>query len=49
MGIGLYLPQEASVFKKTVEENIIAVLEMTKLKRKKAKWNHSLMNFDYSM
>lgn len=33
MGIG-YLPQEASVFRKlSVEENITAVLEMTKLKR----------------
>ena len=31
MGIG-YLPQEASVFRKlTVEDNIMAVLEMTKL------------------
>ena len=34
MGIG-YLPQEASVFRKlTVEDNIKAVLEMTKLSRK---------------
>ncbi len=33
MGIG-YLPQEASVFRKlTVEDNIMAVLEMTKLKK----------------
>ena len=33
MGIG-YLPQEASVFRKlSVEENISAVLEMTKLKK----------------
>ena len=33
MGIG-YLPQEASVFRKlSVEDNILAVLEMTKLKR----------------
>jgi lipopolysaccharide export system ATP-binding protein len=34
MGIG-YLPQEASVFRKlTVEDNILAVLEMTNLSRK---------------
>ncbi|MEP6465005.1 MAG: LPS export ABC transporter ATP-binding protein [Parafilimonas sp.] len=34
MGIG-YLPQEASVFRKlTVEDNILAVLEMTKLKKR---------------
>lgn len=34
MGIG-YLPQEASVFRKlTVEDNILAVLEMTKLPRR---------------
>ena len=34
MGIG-YLPQEASVFRKlTVEDNILAVLEMTKLTKK---------------
>ncbi|HLR37755.1 MAG TPA: ATP-binding cassette domain-containing protein, partial [Chitinophagaceae bacterium] len=33
MGIG-YLPQEASVFRKlTVEDNLMAVLEMTKLKK----------------
>ena len=33
MGIG-YLPQEASVFRKlSVEDNILAVLEMTKLSR----------------
>ena len=37
MGIG-YLPQEASVFRKlSVEENIIAVLEMTKLKKSEQK------------
>ena len=37
MGIG-YLPQEASVFRKlTVEENISAVLEMTKLDRRQQK------------
>lgn len=37
MGIG-YLPQEASVFRKlTVEDNIAAVLEMTKLSRKEQK------------
>jgi lipopolysaccharide export system ATP-binding protein len=37
MGIG-YLPQEASIFRKlTVEENIAAVLEMTKLSKKEQK------------
>ena len=37
MGIG-YLPQEASVFRKlSVEDNISAVLEMTKLSRKEQK------------
>ncbi len=37
MGIG-YLPQEASVFRKlSVEDNIAAVLEMTKLNRKEQK------------
>lgn len=37
MGIG-YLPQEASIFRKlTVEDNIMAVLEMTKLTRKEQK------------
>ena len=37
MGIG-YLPQEPSVFRKlTVEDNILAVLEMTKLDRKEQK------------
>lgn len=37
MGIG-YLPQEASVFRKlSVEDNITAVLEMTKLNRKQQK------------
>ena len=37
MGLG-YLPQEASIFRKlTVEDNIAAVLEMTKLSRKEQK------------
>jgi len=37
MGLG-YLPQEASVFRKlTVEDNISAVLEMTKLSKKQQK------------
>src|SRR5690606_34741933 len=37
MGIG-YLPQEASVFRRlTVEENILAVLEMMKLDAKERK------------
>jgi len=37
MGIG-YLPQEASVFRKlSVEENITAILEMTKLSKKEQK------------
>ena len=37
MGIG-YLPQEASVFRKlSVEDNVAAVLEMTKLSRKEQK------------
>ena len=37
MGIG-YLPQEASVFRKlSVEENILAVLEMTKLNKEEQK------------
>ena len=37
MGIG-YLPQEASVFRKlSVEDNIMAVLEMTKLKKQQQK------------
>jgi len=37
MGIG-YLPQEASVFRKlTVEDNILAVLEMTKMSRRDQK------------
>ena len=37
MGIG-YLPQEASIFRKlTVEDNISAVLEMTKLSKKEQK------------
>jgi lipopolysaccharide export system ATP-binding protein len=37
MGIG-YLPQEASVFRKlSVEDNILAVLEMTKLTKKEQK------------
>lgn len=37
MGIG-YLPQEASVFRKlTVEDNILAVLEMTKLSKREQK------------
>ncbi len=46
MGIG-YLPQEASVFRKlSVEDNISAVLEMTKLTRaeQKPSWKASLAN-----
>lgn len=45
MGIG-YLPQEASVFRKlSVEDNISAVLEMTKLSRKEQKEKlESLLN-----
>ena len=47
MGIG-YLPQEASVFRKlTVEDNIMAVLEMTKLSsaERKAKMEDLLAEF----
>jgi lipopolysaccharide export system ATP-binding protein len=47
MGIG-YLPQEASVFRKlTVEDNIMAVLEMTKLssEERKAKMEDLLAEF----
>ena len=37
MGIG-YLPQEASIFRRlTVEDNLMAVLEMTKLKKEERK------------
>jgi lipopolysaccharide export system ATP-binding protein len=45
MGIG-YLPQEASIFRKlTVEDNISAVLEMTKLSRREQKEKlESLLN-----
>lgn len=45
MGIG-YLPQEASVFRKlSVEDNIMAVLEMTKLKKAEQKTKlESLLN-----
>ena len=45
MGIG-YLPQEASVFRKlSVEDNILAVLEMTKLKKSQQKEKlESLLN-----
>jgi len=45
LGIG-YLPQEASVFRKlSVEDNITAVLEMTKLKKSEQKENlESLLN-----
>jgi lipopolysaccharide export system ATP-binding protein len=45
MGIG-YLPQEASVFRKlSVEDNILAVLEMTKLTRsEQRKKQESLLN-----
>ena len=57
MGLG-YLPQEASVFRKlTVEDNISAVLEMTKLSKKAAKrktgnidrWNLILAMFVKAM
>src|SRR5215510_10752239 len=45
MGIG-YLPQEASVFRKlSVEDNILAVLEMTKLNKKEQREKlESLLN-----
>lgn len=47
LGIG-YLPQEASVFRKlTVEQNLLAVLQMTKLTRteQKAKMNELIDEF----
>ena len=47
-GIG-YLAQEASVFRKlSIEDNILSVLQMTKLSKRNSaiKWNHSLKSLD---
>ena len=49
MGIG-YLPQEASIFRTlSVEDNLLAVLEMTKLNAnsEKKNVNHFLKNLQY--
>jgi lipopolysaccharide export system ATP-binding protein len=44
LGIG-YLPQEASVFRKlSVEDNILAILEMSGRPRPTARWLESLLN-----
>ena len=49
MGIG-YLPQEASVFRKlTVEDNIMAVLEMTKLSKKNQKERLELLIEEFGL
>ena len=49
MGIG-YLPQEASVFRKlTVEDNIRAVLEMTKLSKKNQKERLELLIEEFGL
>ncbi len=48
-GIG-YLAQEASVFRKlSIEDNILSVLQMTKLSKKSSlkKWNPLLKNLDF--
>lgn len=48
-GIG-YLAQEASVFRKlSIEDNILSVLQMTKLSKKSSlkKWNLLLKNLDF--
>ena len=49
MGLG-YLPQEASVFRKlTVEDNIAAVLEMTKLSKSQQKEKLETLIFEFNL
>ncbi|HEY5369661.1 MAG TPA: LPS export ABC transporter ATP-binding protein [Hanamia sp.] len=49
MGLG-YLPQEASIFRKlTVEDNIIAVLEMTKLSKNEQKEKLEILISEFNL